>query len=362
MNITASAPGKLVLLGEYAVLEGAPAISMAVDRRAIARLKPRLSPRYDAYAPDILDVRVPFQIDSNGVPSWPEGGDAATRLSLVDQVLRGLADEQIAPASGGHGFGLELDTHEFFYALGAEPLKLGLGSSAALTVALATALVAHAGRGAVSANRRVWLQRLLALHRKFQGGHGSGVDVATSLIGGVISYQLVGDEHQPLARELVWPSRIQRLYVWSGRSASTSQALARLQVWRSGHGTEYTVLMRDLTAIAESAVAALEGADASGFIDAATAYARGLRRFGEACGLEIFSAEHDRIAEIARAAGLLYKPCGAGVGDVGVVFALDDGERLEAVRRTLYADGFATVPLAVDETGLRLEFTEIDEA
>ncbi len=33
-RITASAPGKLVLSGEYAVLDGAPAICMAVDRRA----------------------------------------------------------------------------------------------------------------------------------------------------------------------------------------------------------------------------------------------------------------------------------------------------------------------------------------
>ncbi|MDH3305214.1 MAG: hypothetical protein OEM92_08415, partial [Gammaproteobacteria bacterium] len=30
----ASAPGKLVLCGEYAVLDGAPAVCMAVDRRA----------------------------------------------------------------------------------------------------------------------------------------------------------------------------------------------------------------------------------------------------------------------------------------------------------------------------------------
>src|SRR5690606_42155959 len=30
----ASAPGKAVLIGEYAVLEGAPAVAMALDRRA----------------------------------------------------------------------------------------------------------------------------------------------------------------------------------------------------------------------------------------------------------------------------------------------------------------------------------------
>ena len=38
MAIVARAPGKLVALGEYAVLEGAPAIVLAVDRYCEATL------------------------------------------------------------------------------------------------------------------------------------------------------------------------------------------------------------------------------------------------------------------------------------------------------------------------------------
>ena len=39
MTVVASAPGKIVLSGEYAVLFGAPAICLAVNRRG-ARIKP----------------------------------------------------------------------------------------------------------------------------------------------------------------------------------------------------------------------------------------------------------------------------------------------------------------------------------
>ena len=35
--VTATAPGKVVICGEYAVLDGATAIAAAVDRRAVVR-------------------------------------------------------------------------------------------------------------------------------------------------------------------------------------------------------------------------------------------------------------------------------------------------------------------------------------
>lgn len=361
MNITASAPGKLVLLGEYAVLEGAPAISMAVNRRAIARLTPRLGARCEAVAPDVVAGRVPFVIGDRGLPDWREAGDDAAKLALIDQVLRGLAAEHLG-ASPGRGFRLELDTGAFFDTVGSEKLKLGLGSSAALTVGLATALVANAGRGAAAANRRVWLQRLLMLHRKFQGGQGSGVDVATSLIGGVISYQLTEGGMHPIARDVAWPERLRRLYVWSGRSASTPKLLSVLRDWQAGHPAEFAALMGELTAIAEAAVNAIARGDAASLAEAAAAYADGLQALGTASGVTIYSEEHTRIGRIAADCGVVYKPCGAGGGDVGVVLALDDVERLEACRQRLLESGFASVPLAVDDTGLKLEFTEIDEA
>ena len=39
-TVVASAPGKAVLCGEYAVLDGAPAVCMALDRRARVTVTP----------------------------------------------------------------------------------------------------------------------------------------------------------------------------------------------------------------------------------------------------------------------------------------------------------------------------------
>ena len=180
------------------------------------------------------------------------GGDAAT-LSLVDEVLRGLADEGLAPAPGA-GFRLALDTSAFFDTAKAERPKLGLGSSAALTVALAMAFIARAGQttghAGDEANHGHWLPRLLALHRKFQGGQGSGVDVATSLVGGLIAYQLHDGGERPTARPLAWPEGLHQRFIWSGRSASTPKFLAILRRWRADHEGEYRTRMDALSAIA----------------------------------------------------------------------------------------------------------------
>lgn len=363
-EVVASAPGKLVLLGEYAVLEGAPALSVAVDRRATVRVQPRCDGACRVTAPDVIDAAAPFVIGPDGRPDWRAAGAAAERLTLVDEVLRGLADTGLGVAAG-RGFDLALDTSAFFDGIGRARQKLGLGSSAALTVALASALTAFAGHGRSGTDPRDDLNRLLDLHRRFQGGQGSGVDVATSLVGGLIAYRLHGTGGLPEAIPLRWPDGLYRAFIWSGHSASTPKFLATLRDWRRGspiREAEYGTRMAALTATAEAAVSAIVDGDAGGLLYCADAYGRELRALGQASGVDIWSAAHEAIAlQAMRHAGVTYKPCGAGGGDVGVLFATEP-DRLAAAVAQLAEAGFASVPLSVDATGLRIECMESEDA
>ncbi|MDR3416762.1 MAG: hypothetical protein P4L83_11300 [Nevskia sp.] len=355
MDVAASAPGKLVLLGDYAVLEGATALVMAVNRRARVRITARAGGSCEVSAPEMGIAQAPLLIGADGLPQWTGTPEQAAALRLVDQTLRGLQHEGLAPPPG-RGFTLLLDTAEFFDRDGSGRSKLGLGSSAALTVALASAMAVFVGRGAAAANRRVWLEHLLQLHRDFQGGHGSGVDVAAALIGGVISYRLLEGGTQPRFEPVNWPEQVHSRFVWTGRSASTSNFLERLAQWRrGGHGAEYASRMEQLGAISGAAAAALVQGRGADFVASATAYAGALREFGAACGLEIFSPEHLQLTAIAAESGICYKPCGAGGGDFGVLFALEP-DRLARVEQRVAAAGFRCVPLAADEQGLHLEY------
>jgi phosphomevalonate kinase len=368
MDVTASTPGKMVLLGDYAVLEGAPALVMGVNRHARVRISAKAGGVAEVSAPDMNVAQVPLRIGADGLPEWLGTPEQAEKLRLVDQVLRGLHAEGLAPPPG-RGFSLQLDTSEFFDQGADGRSKLGLGSSAALTVALASAMAVFVGRGPAVANRRVWLEHLLQLHRNFQGGHGSGVDVAAGLIGGVISYRLVdgggeGDRSaadgrrfdSPRFEPVHWPAGVHARFVWTGRSASTSDFLGRLAAWRKGNGAEYASHMRALTGVAEAACEAAKQSRAAAFIESATAYGSALQAFGNACGLEIFSPEHVQLGRLSAELGLSYKPCGAGGGDFGVVFA-QEPERLARAEQGIAAAGFRCVPLGVDEQGLHLEYT-----
>lgn len=349
-EVRAAAPGKFLLLGEYAVLEGAPALVMAVDRQARVRVAASAGSVVRVSAPDLGLEQIPMLLGEDGIPGWQAESAAVEKLSLVDQTFRGLARDGLA-LPPGRGFSLELDTSAFFDAGGA---KLGLGSSAALTVALASALAVFAGRGAVTSDRGAWLRRLLHLHREFQGGRGSGMDVAASLVGGLLGYRLAGDS-VPHCEALAWPAGVHIAYVWTGSSASTAAFLGRLAQWREAHAGAYAAHMRELGAIAAAAAAAVRAGQARAVMETFVQYTLTLDAFAADCGLDIFSPPHRRLQALAQDCGVGYKPCGAGGGDFGALFALEPQALARAELLAAQA-GFSCIPLAVDEYGLELQY------
>ena len=348
MELMASAPGKLVLLGEYAVLEGARALAVAVDRRATVRITPRTDGVCVVSAPDlgVFNARMPLDVDDRS--RWQCVEADAVKLRLVDHVWSALSHEGLAPSSGD-GFCMELDTAVFFETNDLGQAKLGLGSSAALTVALASALAVYAGHAEATADRAQWLQRLFRMHSSWQDGLGSGIDLAASVAGGLIAYRLEGQD-SPSFTPMDWPmAGVHCLFVWSGQAVSTADFLRRLAQWRLGHHAEYAAHMRSLRELAEVAVDALQEGRGAAFVAVVAAYAIALEDFGAACGLEIFSAAQKRLAELAAQIGVSYKPCGAG-GDFGVVF-VQDTDRLARIERSILVEGMRSVPLAVDPQG-----------
>lgn len=299
MTVIASAPGKVVLSGEYAVLWGAPAVCMAVNRRAVATVAPA---------------------EDNECHILTPGFEGMERYRVLDTLLGGER-----PANC-----YRLDTTAFAQ----DGRKTGIGSSAALTVALAAAI--H--------NSTDVLATAMAAHSELQGGKGSGVDVATAVYGGLLEYV----REDAGAQALQWPAGLAFRVIWTGVPASTAGKLARLAETATGPSRSALLLaaprMRD----------AWRSGDAGRVLAEYVPYIGVLRQFSVDHGLGIFDAGHDELTDAAMLEGLVYKPAGAGGGDIGVLLGSDD-EQLEDFLRTRSALIHGVLDCELDPVGVRLE-------
>ena len=317
-TIEASAPGKLVLAGEYAVLEGAPGIAMALNRRARCKVE-----RSD-------DARWKF---STQFAHWES---EHTRESLERQLasddpacmVRHVCDPSQLP-SGGR---VVLDSS----CLYSSSAKLGLGSSAALLISLGLGLNSVIGR-------TLEFKDCLVAHRRLQKGAGSGIDVAACWHGGCITFRAGGP-----ARVRMDPS-VRICLVWSGGSTVTGEKLARFHQWRAA--TRSSTMDR-LRAHAEEVIEALD--DGEAFVQACSAYGDAMSEIDEAAGLGYWSAPHRQIRRCAEAVRITYKPSGAGGGDVGFACTTDP-DRLQKFVEQLADTPFRVIPAEVSESGATCE-------
>lgn len=332
-DIRASAPGKLILLGEYAVLEGAPAVVQAVD--AVAEVRVHIGDAPPAAG------NISLLVAAEQARRLQLAPDELAQLPLLQAVADYLAERQLLAAPLDHLGELRLDTAGFFR----DGEKLGLGSSAALTVCLVGAL-------ARPMPHEHLLPHAVACHRRFQGGRGSGADIACSLFGGVNCYQ--SSQDRMTVEPLTLPEGLFLGYVWSRVPASTSGYLQKLRVWRDAARAEYDRLLGGLAELAARGVSCLRRGDPAAFIEAADGYDRTLLELSRCSGTGFYSRVHLALRELTRAAGGVYKLSGAGGGDFGL-FMAPSRPLLEDIRRRLNGAGHATDPVAACRNGLNVQ-------
>jgi phosphomevalonate kinase len=261
--VRARAPGKLVLSGAYAVLEGATALVCAVDRYVEA--------------------------DSEREPPL-------VTAEVAEAIARGMMPRAVGFDAG---------------ALRAGDRKLGLGSSAAILVAsLALTSTARDERLADAV-----FPDALDAHRAAQGG-GSGVDVAASAYGGVLACRRQGGELE------VTPHRLPAglcIEAWAcPAAASTANMLRAVRDFAARDATSYR---RVIDRAAEGSERALAAADAAAYVAAVEQQREALAQLGLHAGVPIVTSDLALLGPIARLDGACLLPSGAGGGDIALYCA-----------------------------------------
>jgi len=331
-RIVARAPGKLFVLGEYAVLDGCPAVVAAVDR--------------------FIEVTLAWT-SGGGVTQITSGPQAARFATAASPQETGPLRFVIAalrsalarcPELANQTLTIDIVSH----LAGHDGAKVGLGSSAAVTAGVTAALFAAAGRCITERGCRDRLfATALEAHRRVQGEAGSGADVAACIHGGLILFQ----PRDGLAEisPLTLPAGTRLLAAWTGESASTPELVKYYRACGNGHSGHRATFVEASRTVIDEFVAAL----AQRSLSPSAVLRNGvlLERLAAELSLPLLTGRLQQLVEIARVHGAAAKISGAGGGDCGIAFARDQAQA-EEVRAAWSAAGLVPLDLNICAQGV----------
>ncbi|MGO8971773.1 MAG: mevalonate kinase [Myxococcaceae bacterium] len=341
MERALSAPSKLFLSGEYAVLWGGVARVLAVGPRASALVRAREDRAVQLCTAEgrLEGVSTPLGVRWDGEVTAPFRFAARA----LDVVYR---------AHGRESLGLALALSPSGH--GPSGRKLGTGTSARTSV-----LAVEAAAGVLGVQPCLPLS--LVAHAEAQDGKGSGADVAASSVGGLVRYrrwptaQVHSSERPfPVALRDAGPVDVVRTgllpgflsYAFAGESAETprmiEEAEAQLDAAARGSFVTESDVLGD----------ALEEALRTGRFGAIREACEALQQLlASLPGAQTPALE--RILALARSAGSTGKLSGAGGGD-GCLLLSPEAEAQARLLQRLEARGIHAQALAL-EPGVRIE-------
>ena len=308
------APGKVVLWGEYAILDGAPAVTMAVNRYAIVELM-ATSSGWEFVSSGFKTPGLHlFEKDFCSIPS--------AQFAELSLQKMGFQDFHTP-------FSIHSDTSSFYH----QNKKIGLGSSASLSTATYHALATMLG---IEAS----LETALEIHNSWQSGSGSGIDVATSWFGGTVTCQ---KKANLMVNPFRLPDSLHWQLVWTGCTSNTRDQIKKFDALER---------QKSKATLDNLCLASEQLNEGTVSLDALRHYKDCLKEFDKTGKLNIFTTEHQRLDRIAAQLGLVYKPCGAGGGDIGIAFA-NDAESLAEFNEQIEDSEFVALDMEIAVDGVK---------
>ena len=316
-KITVSAPGKLMLLGEHAVVYGKPCLVTAVDQRMRVTVELTKDSFFELNAPDV-------DIENYKKPLADLGkGDIQRGAKFVEIAVKNFALKS----------GVKVTTTSQLSS------QFGFGSSSASTVCVIKALSELTG--AHLDNKQIFdLSYKTVLDIQ---GKGSGFDVAAAIYGGTLHYIAGGKLIEPLKL----PS-LPLIIGYTGVKADTVTLINQVADLSDKYPEIVDSIYDQILLLVEIAKASLEKGD--------------LKTTGEVMNinqgfLESLGVGSDKLSKLihaAREAGAYgAKLSGAGGGDC--MIALSPLEKIAVVKKAISDAGGQVIDIKTGAEGVRVE-------
>jgi mevalonate kinase len=299
-----SAPGKVYVFGEHAVVYGEPTVLCAIERRATVTVDRREDDRLRVEAKDLtLDGFTVEYGDGSG-----DRPDVDVPTSLVRAAMGYIdgAVEQARDAAGAPDAGFDMTVESTI------PLGAGLGSSAAVVVAAIDAATRELG---VDLPPEELAERAYRVEHEVQDGQASRADTFCSAMGGAVRVE--GDD----CRRIEDAPNLPFVVGYDGGTGDTGELVAGVRELREEYdfAADTVGAIGDLVRRGEAALAADDVAEVGRLMDF---------NHGLLSALGVSARSLDAMVWAAREADALgAKLIGAGGG--GCVVALDETSATE---------------------------------
>ncbi|PIL35742.1 mevalonate kinase [Ganoderma sinense ZZ0214-1] len=395
-----SAPGKVILFGEHAVVHGVTAVAASLDLRCYGLTSPRYDGKLSVHFADISDYKHEWDIEElpwDAVVPIPKGSDHPDALDqrVVDAIKGRALPLHMSPKSQAAAVAFLYlymmmtyggDRPSFHIVVRSTlPIGAGLGSSASFSVCIATALlilhgridlpavpppsrepaapgdpghvhVSHGGRRAIPPEIAEETNRWAFVAEKVLHGNPSGVDNSVAVYGGALAYVRPGFGKRSGMDQIQGFKSLKFLLVDSKVPRDTKALVAGVARKKAAEPVVVGQLLDAIQAISNEARRALADPDVprdvllsglSALIDENHAHLVQL-------GVSHPSLEAIRSKTAATPYALSTKLTGAGGGGCAVTLVPDDfqDEKLQALISALLTDGYQPYITAVGGSGL----------
>jgi len=332
MNKIISSPGKIILSGEYAVVEGQYALSAAINKRIYIKasnsnIMTVSNTKTGPYYIQIINNKVLIPKDKNNY------------FALVKASLQTLINYQIKFQK----YNINIDSSKLYI----NKKKFGIGSSGAIITSLIYLFLNSHNKKKYNTNFIFNIAK--KAHKLFAGKFSSGVDISTSLLGGLTYYNK--NSLPKIIANSLFTSQLSIICCFTGQSQCTKMFLKKVKKYKQKNPIKYIKIIKHLTLSSNN----ISNCFLSNYINttelncAIKENVKILIKLGHLINISIITKEHNNICKIAQKYNSYAKPSGAGGGDISICFIKKTDTK--KIIHELFAAGYFSFEAEITQLG-----------
>lgn len=361
-SMTVKVPGKIMVAGEFAVLEPyQKLVVMAVDRYVYADIHACSENELTLTSFDLVSVPWDFKDETVMIHTDDERVDFVKEA--MKHALNYLKEHEIEITPFSLAIKSELDDKS--------GKKYGLGSSAAVVTSVVSAILNYF-LPLKPADTIIF--KLAAISHVSIQGNGSGADIAAATYGGILQYssfqadwllnelketnsltELVEKKWKYFTvKSVTFPEDLEIQIGWTGSPASTSNLVNQVLALKETDPSTFETFRADSESAVSKFISGMDADDLSQLFTGVKENRQALVTIGREAGIALETPLLTKLSDLAEKHGGVGKQSGAGGGDCGIAF-MPSKEKAQQLIKSWEKANIKPLDLAVSPVGAVIE-------